>query len=114
MCLSRGEIVLAGSCCWERKEQCMRDAVCTCGEWLFDDAAGAGKNNAYWMQGGHSRRVAFGVTLRMRKEQCILDAESTCGKWLLMAHWYDLENVILIVFCRGRRGTIDALWMREE
>ena len=57
----------------------MRSALA---EVAFDDAAGAKKNNAYWMQGGHSQKVALGVTLQMRKEQCILDAESTCGKWL--------------------------------
>ena len=33
------------------REQCMRNAECTYGKWLVDNAAGAWKNNAYWMQG---------------------------------------------------------------
>ena len=90
------------SCCWE---QCILDAGCTCGKWLF----GMGLLEPRIMHAGcrvHLRKVAFDdaagakeqcmldagcargerlLTLRGVEEQCIVDAEGTCGKLLLMA-----------------------------
>jgi len=49
--------------------------VCTCGKWLVDNAAGAWKNNAYWMQGALTES-GFDMTLLERR------AHTGCGMHL--------------------------------
>src|SRR5436309_13615873 len=88
MYLSSGEIVLAESCCWERKEERIVDAKCTCGKWLWCDAAGA--------------------------ERCMLNAGCTCGKWL----WCDAAgagggDLWKVDVCARLLERGNAGWMRD-